>query len=585
MWPANNKNNNTRGNNDIVNERGQAIRLFVPSLYQQQHQPLDLTISTIGGRPTTTTAATTTRKCPQCQRPLVQLVQFAIPAASTKQRTCWILQACNSSACVAKLFSSSSSSAKQDKTTTLHNSTTTPTTPFAIGGQGIVICERIDFASTPAADSTMSQSSPPRTNAGVHDDSNDWDDDAEEDDDGDDHPKGIMTDQTNGADSDMDELEAKLGFMEATTEQPKASTRSPKKNKKKPPSSNRMDNLQNLDNHATEASDSNSNLFPQQQWSFPGFKLSEVREPPAPRPSAATLANLHDPDDVGLSNDSADHIQRLLQKYMDEEEDMAIVQMLQQQQQNVYSHGKSDWSATFPGGGGGGGGITAQQEEIEEPDEPLTLAERTLFQYLDRIKRQPRQVIRYAPGGVPMWSIPEPRSGLPIPQCPCCGKDRIFQFQVVPQILHVLQVDQQYYASKGEESSPPLSTTTSSSQQPQLETKASNSQNTNQRNTAEESTLGRDGGGMNFGNLCLYICVDFDKGEERCTDQGVVVIQASVDENVDDDDNYYYDDDETDRRPLHKYYYDQTPAVVGSDANRSGAMDDDDDEGWEPDGS
>mmetsp|Transcript_25653 Transcript_25653/g.37289 ORF Transcript_25653/g.37289 Transcript_25653/m.37289 type:complete len:161 (-) Transcript_25653:104-586(-) len=74
------------------------------------------------------------------------------------------------------------------------------------------------------------------------------------------------------------------------------------------------------------------------------------------------------------------------------------------------------------------------------------------------MKRAPYQVVRYAYGGLPLWSIPTPSSPEKIkskskqctttttptfpnvPKC-ICGSERLFEFQIMPSILHVLNVD------------------------------------------------------------------------------------------------------------------------------------------------
>ena len=148
--------------------------------------------------------------------------------------------------------------------------------------------------------------------------------------------------------NDMDDLESKLASMETSGGPPKQQ--------------------QSAKNHAKTK---------EQHASQPGelawFKLSEIREPPAPRP-------IVDQDDVGLSNDIGnDKIQQMLAKYMEEEEDMDLVNMLR--------------------GGSSSAGNKA------EPDERLSDDERALRTFVDRTNRLPRQVVRYAPTGVPLWSM------------------------------------------------------------------------------------------------------------------------------------------------------------------------------------
>jgi pre-rRNA-processing protein TSR4 len=86
-----------------------------------------------------------------------------------------------------------------------------------------------------------------------------------------------------------------------------------------------------------------------------------------------------------------------------------------------------------------GGGGTEKDEKLAEDD-------RVMLMYTDRVKRAPRQVLRYAKEGTPIWSIPPPKhqlggnSDFSVPDCPC-GAKRIFEFQLMPSLLHLLEVD------------------------------------------------------------------------------------------------------------------------------------------------
>ena len=50
-------------------------------------------------------------------------------------------------------------------------------------------------------------------------------------------------------------------------------------------------------------------------------------------------------------------------------------------------------------------GSTAGGANGQEVDEDLTEEEMALLRFSDRIKRSPRQVLRYARGGEPLWSM------------------------------------------------------------------------------------------------------------------------------------------------------------------------------------
>lgn len=64
--------------------------------------------------------------------------------------------------------------------------------------------------------------------------------------------------------------------------------------------------------------------------------------------------------------------------------------------------------------------------------------------FLTRTQRAPEQVLRYRfkDGARPLWPSPAhvPKEG-DVPPCPRCGSPRRFEFQVLPQLLHYLGVD------------------------------------------------------------------------------------------------------------------------------------------------
>ena len=151
------------------------------------------------------------------------------------------------------------------------------------------------------------------------------------------------------------------------------------------------------------------------QYADPSFEafdcyMLKVEREPTP------LRQVIEADDVGLSA-SDDKIRNMLARYMAEEEDETILAALK---------------GTEMGGG------------IEE-DERLKEEDRTLLGFQDRIRRSPRQVVRSAPGGTPLWSIPstDPKSGDLLWKKPTseCGAPCVFEFQLLPQLLLFLEVD------------------------------------------------------------------------------------------------------------------------------------------------
>mmetsp|Transcript_12075 Transcript_12075/g.13491 ORF Transcript_12075/g.13491 Transcript_12075/m.13491 type:complete len:465 (-) Transcript_12075:2282-3676(-) len=153
--------------------------------------------------------------------------------------------------------------------------------------------------------------------------------------------------------------------------------------------------------------------------SFGCYLLKMQNEPKSVRPM------FEDDDDVGLS-ESDDKIRNMLARYMAEEEDEDILAALR-------------GSNSCDSGGGGGNDATEEDERLSEED-------RILRSFQDRQRRAPRQVIRYASKGKPLWSIPDKncKSGKMlwnVPNCSCCGEQREFEFQLLPSILAALEVD------------------------------------------------------------------------------------------------------------------------------------------------
>jgi len=93
-----------------------------------------------------------------------------------------------------------------------------------------------------------------------------------------------------------------------------------------------------------------------------------------------------------------------------------------------------------------------------------------------------------------------PNKPQPIPPC-ACGAQRVFETQLLPSLLHVLEVDK--YADEAAADNGRATTTTSTT-----------------------GLAAFDSGGMNWGNICVYSC------PAACgdVDTEYVVVQDSVDE-------------------------------------------------------
>lgn len=211
------------------------------------------------------------------------------------------------------------------------------------GGNGVIVCKRymVENEVNIEQASQVTASDADATAPGAQEE-NDW-----------------TVDDMQG-NNDMNDLEAKLASMESTT----TSKASPCK-KKANPTSEKI--IGGKGEHVTTAT-------------FPCFELHSVQEPLARRP-------VMDEDDVGISASGAsnDKIQQMLARYMQEEEDEDILAMLR-------NEGAS---------GSGAGGNSA----IAESDPGVSPQDRALLRFSDRLQRSPRQVLRYAYNGQPMWSL------------------------------------------------------------------------------------------------------------------------------------------------------------------------------------
>ena len=68
--------------------------------------------------------------------------------------------------------------------------------------------------------------------------------------------------------------------------------------------------------------------------------------------------------------------------------------------------------------------------------------DKELTKFSKQIKKNPLQVLRYGRGGKPLWmtsaNIPKENE---IPNCGHCGASCIYEFQILPQVLNYLNLD------------------------------------------------------------------------------------------------------------------------------------------------
>lgn len=168
-------------------------------------------------------------------------------------------------------------------------------------------------------------------------------------------------------------------------------------------------------------------------------------------------------EETALENAAASdgQVQSLLSRYLEDEEDAGLVRRL-------HGHLKASPS----GAERGEGLLTSNEEGVSEdedndggvdiddhPDgtkagkrgkekdfdvwesklgsnDPKSATE---MYFQRRVAWQPRQVVRYAYGGLPLWCTthqsPDRSDGACVPACESCGAKRVFEFQLMPGVL------------------------------------------------------------------------------------------------------------------------------------------------------
>uniref|UniRef100_A0A8C0SDV3 Programmed cell death protein 2 n=2 Tax=Canis lupus familiaris TaxID=9615 RepID=A0A8C0SDV3_CANLF len=83
----------------------------------------------------------------------------------------------------------------------------------------------------------------------------------------------------------------------------------------------------------------------------------------------------------------------------------------------------------------------APEEELDSMAKHESKEDKIFQKFKTKIALEPEQVLRYGRGIAPIWisgqNIPQEKD---IPHCPC-GAKRIFEFQVMPQLLNYLKAD------------------------------------------------------------------------------------------------------------------------------------------------
>ncbi len=117
--------------------------------------------------------------------------------------------------------------------------------------------------------------------------------------------------------------------------------------------------------------------------SFPRYDLI-IYDEPATKNTPLAEHDEADSDDDDVMNDKSDaKIQNLLSKYLQEEEDTDILRALKGE------------------GSGKGGSAEISGEKYER----LPPKDRAFMAFSTRVKRAPKQSVRYAYDGIPLWSM------------------------------------------------------------------------------------------------------------------------------------------------------------------------------------
>lgn len=421
----------------------------------------------------------TNPKCASCDNPMYLLLQLHAPLDDFN-RTLYVF-GCNNAVCHSRKSEEGGDNVNVNRFRASY-----------IGNKtgGALCCIRSQqqwntSSKKPLMSSTTDDSENPKESPGTtHLESNDWgiEDDGSEgwggDNDGDSWGN-CEADNTKNGDTNisMDDLESMLTNCEMHS----AST---KKSEVLPSS-----NVQSSTKASTINKDTNGEISAHDvPPSFEYHDLEMVNEPPTKR----GVEDDSDEEDELNSND-ASKVNQMLSQYLGMEDDEEILSALK-------GGGKSNGDNDGKGGGGG------------ERYERLPPEERAFLAFSKRLKRAPEQVARYAYEGVPMWAVPLPPSGTrskqqqkskkksqpkvsplpPVPNCDC-GAERVFEFQVLPSLLHALDVDSYTIAGSKESSDDDVMDLISA-------------------------------GGMNWGSIAVYSCPrSCDESREE-----VVIIQEAI---------------------------------------------------------
>ena len=83
----------------------------------------------------------------------------------------------------------------------------------------------------------------------------------------------------------------------------------------------------------------------------------------------------------------------------------------------------------------------SEQQFFEEFAPPSCRNDDTFQTFLKRVRTNPGHVLRYAYEGAPLWFASAHQLEDGPPDCDSCGSPRVFEFQVQPELIHLLKLD------------------------------------------------------------------------------------------------------------------------------------------------
>ncbi len=353
-----------------INDLGESVILLEPSSTKPTSsckKKRDPSASFLGGTPAFFEEADVKRPiCGVCKQETHLILQMNAPFGEL-DRTMYVF-GCNDASCFSKAFDSErvlSSSTDDDKTGSR----------FCLGGNGIIHCLRsqtgkqeekndADYNEPHTEEEKCTQKK--KTSEPAWDDTMSWGDDEGGgwgDNDNDDWGTSSenVIDETK---TSMDDLEAMLAAMETANEE---KVQEVKTTKSSP--------IADIPNTKFEEVDTGP--------SFPRYDLI-IYDEPATQNTLKAEHGEADSDDEDVVHDKSDaKIQNLLSKYLEQEEDTDILRALK-----------------------GVGNEKGGSAEIKgEKYERLPPKDRTFMAFSTRVKRAPKQSVRYAYDGIPFWSM------------------------------------------------------------------------------------------------------------------------------------------------------------------------------------